>query len=213
MKASGTILAVAAFVFSSSMAVAETIAPDTLVKNTANEVLELIRQDSDIQNGDMRKIFDLVEEKVMPHFDLERMSRIALGKDWGHATKEQQDAFLSEFHKLITRTFSSALSMYHNQPIRYKPLPMQPEDRETTVNTQILESNNDTDSLDFSMEKSGDEWKVYDVTIEGVSFLANYRAQFVSVMRQGGIDGLIQKLAAKNMQPLPSHVATDRHRG
>lgn len=193
-----TILATAAFVFFSSTAGAEAVAPDVLVKNTANEVLEIVKNDKDIQAGDQKKIYALAEQKILPHFNFERMSRDVLGKYWNRATKEQQDTFTKEFRELVMHTYSLALSKYRNQTIEYKPLRAQPGDTNVKVKTQILQSGGEPVPVDYTLEKTGDEWKVYDVTIAGVSLVTNYRGQFSNEMRRGGMDGLIKKLVDKN---------------
>ncbi|TSA49060.1 MAG: ABC transporter substrate-binding protein, partial [Nitrosomonadales bacterium] len=175
--------------------------------------LEVVKKDKDIQNGDMKKIYALAEEKILPHFDFERMSRIVLGKYWGRATKEQQDTFVKEFRSLITRTYSSALSKYRNQTIEYKPLRAQPGDTDVTVKTQIVQPGGQPIPVDYTLEKGGDEWKVYDVTIEGVSLVTNYRGQFSTEIRDNGMDGLIQRLVEKNKQSPSSVAASDKKPG
>ena len=184
-----------------------------LVKNTANEVLEIVKKDKDIQSGDMRKITALAEEKILPHFAFDRMSRIVLGKNWRHASKEQQEAFIKEFRTLLVRTYSSALAQYRNQTIEYKPLRTQPGDEEVTVKTRILQPGGPPVPVDYTLEKSGDEWKVIDVVIEGVSLVTNYRGQFSTEIRDNGMDGLIQRLVDKNKQPGSSSAANDKKQG
>jgi len=203
----------AAFVLGFGTASAEAIAPDVLVKNTANEVLEIVKKDKDIQSGDMKKIYALAEEKILPHFDFDHMSRIVLGKHWARASKEQQDSFVKEFRSLITRTYSSALSKYRNQTIEYKPLRSQPGDTDVTVKTQILQPGGQPIPVDYSLDKGADEWKVYDVTIEGVSLVTNYRGQFSTEVRQNGMDGLIQRLVEKNKQSPSSLAGSDKKQG
>lgn len=200
MKSIAIGLVIATLMFGSAVVRAEVVAPDVLVKNTVNEVLEIVKKDKDIQSGDMKKIYALAEEKILPHFDFDRMSRIVLGKYWGRATKGQQDTFVKEFRDLITRTYSSALSKYRNQTIEFKPLRAQPGDTEVTVKTQILQPGSQPVPVDYTLEKDGDDWKVYDVTIEGISLVTNYRGQFSTEIRQSGMDGLIQKLVDKNRQ-------------
>lgn len=195
-----------------NVATAEDVAPDVLVKNTANDVLEIIRKDKDIQSGDMRKISSLAEEKILPHFDFERMSRMVLGKHWSKASKEQQQQFVTEFRSLLIRTYASALTKYRNQAIEYKPMRAQPSDTDVTVRTQIVQPGGQPLPIDYSLVKKEDGWKVYDVVIEGVSLVTNYRGQFSSEVRQSGMDGLIQRLADKNKQP-SSSAASDRKQG
>lgn len=193
-------------------AMADDVAPDVLVKNTATDVLNIIKQDKDIQSGDMRKITSLAEEKILPHFDFERMSRMVLGKHWNRASKEQQEQFVSEFRSLLIRTYASALTKYRNQVIEYKPLRAQPTDTEVTVKTQIVQPGAQPLPIDYSLVKRETGWKVYDVAIEGVSLVTNYRGQFSTEVKQSGMDGLIQRLADKNKQGAMS-AAADRKQG
>ncbi len=174
------------------------VAPDVLVKSTADEVLAIVKKDKDIQNGDMKKIYALAEEKILPNFDFDRVSRMVLGRYWNSATKVQQEAFQREFRSLMLRTYSTALSKYRNQTIEFKPLRSQPNDTEVTVRTQILQPGGQPVGVDYSLEKRVEGWKVYDIVIEGVSLVTNYRGQFSNEIRQSGMDGLIQKLAEKN---------------
>jgi phospholipid transport system substrate-binding protein len=174
------------------------VAPDVLVKSTADEVLAIVKKDKDIQNGDQKKIFALAEEKILPNFDFDRVCRMVLGKNWNSATKEQQEAFQREFRSLMLRTYATALSKYRNQTIEFKPLRAQPNDTEVTVKTQIVQPGGQPIGVDYSLEKRAEGWKVYDIVIEGVSLVTNYRGQFSNEIRQGGMDGLIQKLVEKN---------------
>lgn len=175
-------------------------APDELVKTTANDVLAIIKSDKDIQNGDLQKIYALAEEKILPNFDFERVSRMVLGKHWRSANKEQQAAFQREFRSLMLRTYASALSKYRNQTIEFKPLRMQPGATDVTVESEIIQPGGQPIGVDYTLEKTGDNWKVYDIVIEGVSLVTNYRGQFNNEIRQSGMDGLIKKLGDKNKQ-------------
>lgn len=176
------------------------IAPDVLVKSTAEDVLAIVKKDKDIQNGDQQKIFALAEEKILPNFNFDRVSQLVLGRSWTKATPDQQQAFQREFRSLMLRTYASALSKYRNQTIEYKPLRTQPSDKEATVKTLILQPGGQPVAVDYTLEKTGDTWKVYDIVIEGVSLVTNYRGQFSNEIRQSNLDGLIQKLADKNKQ-------------
>ena len=198
MKSIVNLLVSVALIVCSSAAVAEIVTPAALVKNTANEVLEIIKNDKDIQAGDMRKIIALTEDKVLPHFDFEHMSRLVLGKDWSPASKEQQGYFITEFRTLLIRTYASALAKYRNQTIEYKPLHEQSGDTDVTVKTLILQPGGEPLPLNYKLDKAGAEWKVYDLEIGGVSLVNSYRGQFSTEIRKSGMDGLIQKLADKN---------------
>ena len=174
------------------------IAPDELVKKTADEVLTAVKTDKDIQSGDQKKIFALAEEKILPYFNFDRVSRMVLGKYWREASPEQKAAFQREFRSLLLRTYASALSKYRNQTIEFKPLRMGANDTNVTVQTQIIQPGGQPISVDYALEKAGESWKVYDIAIEGVSLVTNYRGQFSNEIRQPGIDGLIEKLKEKN---------------
>jgi phospholipid transport system substrate-binding protein len=199
MKNFTWLLATAAFVFSTSV-MADAITPDALVKNTASEVLELVKKDKDIQNGDTKKIVALTEEKIVPHFNFERMSQQVLGRNWRKASDDQQGKFVVEFKNLLVRTYATALSKYRNQTIDFKPLRAQPTDNRVKVKTEIIQSGSQPVKVDYSLEKTGDDWKVVDVEIEGVSIVTSYRGQFDEAIKQGGMDNLIQKLVDKNRQ-------------
>lgn len=191
-------MAAAAMFISSAALAADVTPPDVLVKNTATEVLDVIKKDKDIQAGDTKKIVALTEEKIVPHFDFERMSRIVLGRNWASMSKDQQTQFVNEFRSLLIRTYSSALAKYRNQTIDYKPLRAAPGDTDVTVKTEIIQPGGPSVPVDYTLRKRDDGWKVYDVTIEGVSLVTNYRGQFANEIRQGGVDSLIQKLVEKN---------------
>lgn len=184
----------------SSLTMAE-VAPDVLVKQTAEEVLEIVKNDKDIQAGDQKKIFDLAEAKILPNFDFDRVSRLVLGRNWLAATPEQKVEFQKEFRSLLLRTYASALSKYRNQTIEYLPFRLQPDSTRATVRTKILQPGGQPIGIDYTLEKGPDGWKVFDIVIEDVSLVTNYRSQFSNEIRQaGGMDGLIQKLVEKNKQ-------------
>lgn len=191
-------LAVTALSAFSLLAIAEPVAPDVLVKTTANEVLEIIKKDKDIQSGDMRKINALAEEKILPHFDFDNMSRSVLGKYWRDASKEQQDRFVNEFRTLLVRTYASALAKYRNQVIDFKPYRAQPGETRVTVKTVIIQPSGPGLPVDYTLKQVGEDWKVVDVTIEGVSLITNYRGQFANELKQADMNALIQRIADKN---------------
>lgn len=181
-------------------AVAE-MGPDELVRKTADEVIEIVKNDKDIQNGNQQKIFALAEAKILPNFDFDRVCRLVLGRNWSTATKEQQAEFQKEFRSLLLRTYASALSKYRNQTIQYLPFRAQPDATRVTVKTQILQPGGQPIAIDYTLEKGANGWKVFDIVIEGVSLVTNYRSQFSNEIRQvGGMDGLIQRLAEKNRE-------------
>ncbi|HSI25629.1 MAG TPA: ABC transporter substrate-binding protein [Methylotenera sp.] len=173
-------------------------APDALVKRTAEDVLATVKSDSEIQAGNQEKIFALTEEKILPNFNFDKVSRLVLGKNWTKATPEQKTGFQTEFRTLLIRTYATALSKYKNQTIEYKPLRMSEGATTVSVKTAIVQPGGQPIAVDYSLEKQADAWKVYDIVIEGVSLVTNYRGQFAQEIRQNGLDSLIKKLADKN---------------
>lgn len=186
------------FVAFSSVALAQDVAPDVLVKDITTEVIGIIKKDKDIQAGNPRKIADLVETRILPHFSFARMTQIAVAVNWRRATPEQQKALIEEFKTLLVRTYSNALSLYRDQVIQFKPLRMRPDDVEVTVKSDIRQKGAQPVTLDYDMEKTPSGWKVYDVKVSGVSLITNYREEFAAQVRESGIDGLIKVLVSKN---------------
>ncbi len=187
----------AALIAGSGTAMAEMTA-DELVKQTAEDVLNTIKNDKDIQSGNQQKIFALAEEKILPNFDFERVCRMVLGKNWKAATPEQQAVFQKEFRSLLLRTYATALGKYKNQVIEYKPMRAEPGAKNVSVKTQILQPGGQPISVDYSLVKDDNGWKVYDIVIESVSLVTNYRSQFSNEIRTNGLDSLNKKLAEKN---------------
>lgn len=174
------------------------MAPDALVKSTAQDVLAIIKQDKDIQSGNSKKVLDLVEAKVLPHFDFSRMAMLAVGRHWPKATPAQQQALTGEFRTLLVRTYSNSLSSYKDQTIDYKPLRLQPGDTDATVKTVVNQPGGLPVPIDYSLEKTANGWKVYDVAVDNVSLVTNYRSSFSAEIQSKGIDGLIKTLSDKN---------------
>lgn len=174
------------------------LAPDVLVKQTADEVLTIIKNDKEIQAGNQRQLYAVVEAKILPNFDFDRVCRMVLGKNWKTATPEQQASFQREFRSLLLRTYASALGKYKNQVIEYKPLHTEPDGKNASVKTQIIQAGGPPVAVDYSLIKAENGWKVYDIVIEGVSLVTNYRSQFSNEIRQNGIDSLNKKLSEKN---------------
>lgn len=185
--------------FIASTAMAQEVAPDVLVKTVTNEVLEIVRKDKDIQSGNTKKAIDLVEIKVLPHFNFTRMTQLALARDWRKADAAQQKTLTDEFHVLLVRTYSKALTEYKNQTINFKPFSLKAGETDVRVRTEIKQSGAGKNiELDYYLEKSGLAWKVYDIEVGGISLVTNYRESFASEVRNNGIDGLIKSLQSKN---------------
>ena len=177
---------------------AQEVMPDVLVKNVTLEVIDIIRKDKEIQAGDQKKVIDLIETKVLPHFNFSSMTGLALGTNWPKATADQKKQLMQEFRTLLVRTYASALSSYRDQKFDFLPLRLKPTDTDVTVQVRVLQSGSQPVSIDYSMEKTAAGWKVYDVIVGGVSLVANYRTDFANQVRETGIEGLIKTLAAKN---------------
>jgi phospholipid transport system substrate-binding protein len=182
------------------LATAQDLAPDVLVKNVTQEVIGIIKQDTEIQAGNQRKTVALVEDKVLPHFNFSRMTALAMGQNWRKATPEQQKQLVEQFRTLLVRTYSTALSAYRNQVIEFKPLRAAAADADVTVRSDVKQPGGEPVPIDYSMEKTPGGWKVYDVAIGGVSLVTTYRDSFANEIRTSGIDGLIKALADKNRQ-------------
>jgi phospholipid transport system substrate-binding protein len=181
-----------------AVAHAEVVAPDVLIKNTVDEVIGIIKQDKDIQAGDPKKINALVDAKVLPHFDFMRMTQLAVGKYWRTATPEQKQALAAEFRNMLVRTYTKVFTVYRDQSVEMKPFRMAPDDTEVTVKTVIIKPGSQPIPVDYEMKIAADGWKVFDISIEGVSMVMSYRGTFASQIQQSGIDGLIKTLSDKN---------------
>jgi phospholipid transport system substrate-binding protein len=183
-----------------SPAFAQEDSPDALIKQITEDVLSIVRQDADIRQGNTGKAIALVETKVLPHFNFQRMTALAMGRDWRKASPDQQQRLADEFRTLLVRTYSNALTGYKDQTVRYKPGGKPAGDADAVVRTEILQSGGKPIPLDYSVEKGAEGWKVYDVIVAGVSLVTNYRDTFTQEVRANGIDGLIKMLSNKNRQ-------------
>jgi phospholipid transport system substrate-binding protein len=180
-------------------AMAQEVAPDALIKSVTNEVLDIVRKDKDIQSGNTKKAIELVEVKVLPHFNFTRMTQLALARDWRQANAAQQKTLTDEFRHLLVRTYSKALTEYKNQTIDFKPFAAKAGETDVRVRTEIKQSGAGKNiELDYFLEKSAAGWKVYDIEVGGISLVTNYRDSFAAEVRNNGIDGLIKSLQAKN---------------
>ena len=173
--------------------------PDTLVDNTAQEVLTIIRQDKGIKPGRKVRLLNLVEAKILPHFDFNHMTRLAMGKNWSKAAPRQQQEIANQFRTLLVRTYYKALSVYSDHTIKVTPTKDIAGNTNVTVKTQAIQNNgHHTVTINYSMEKTSNGWKVYDITVGGISLVINYRGSFNSQIRRGGIEGLLKTLSDKN---------------
>ena len=172
-------------------------APDVLAKTTTQEVLSILKTDKELKSGNLNKVYELVEAKVLPHFDFDRMTQLAIGRYWQKATPQQKESLVREFKNLLVRTYATSLTAFTNQTVEFKPLAMKPDDSDVTVKTEVKQPGGQPIPIDYSMYKTDIGWKVYDVAIDGVSLVINYRASFGNTIRQSGMDGLIGTLQAK----------------
>ncbi|HEV8257852.1 MAG TPA: ABC transporter substrate-binding protein [Casimicrobiaceae bacterium] len=177
-------------------------APDALVKRVAEDVLASIRSDKDLQSGNPAKVKQLIESKLAPHFDFARMTALAMGKNWRAATPEQQKQLTEQFKTLLVRTYSGALTNYRDNTMNYKPLRANAGDTDVIVRTEVARPGQAPVPIDYSMEKTPEGWKAYDVIVAGVSLVTNYRDEFNDVIKSSGVDGLIKTLADKNKGPV-----------
>jgi phospholipid transport system substrate-binding protein len=172
-------------------------APDALIKEVSTDVLDSVRNDKSIKDGDVQKVVALVDAKVMPHVNFQRMTASAVGKHWRQATPEQQKKLQDEFKVLLVRTYSGALAQVRDQTVQLKPMRASPEDKEVVVRTEIR-GRGDPIQLDYRLEQVAGGWKIYDVNVLGIWLVENYRNTFSQEIGANGIDGLIAKLAERN---------------
>ena len=190
---------VAGLLFAAGVARAEVVAPDVLIRATVQDVVAIVKQDKDIQAGNQKKILELVDAKVLPHFDFARMTQLAVGKNWRTATAEQKKTMTIEFRNMLVRTYTKAFVEYRNQTIEVKPFKMAADASEATVKTLINKPGAQPIPVDYEMKKSADGWKAFDIVINGVSMVMSYRGTFDTEVQQNGIDGLIKMLSEKNV--------------
>jgi len=171
--------------------------PDGLIKIIVADVITSIKSDPEIQKGNIPRVVDLVEKKIVPHTDMRRTTQLAMGKNWSKASPEQQNQLIMEFKNLLIRTYSGALSQLRDQTVQYKPLRATPGDTDVIVRTVVV-GKADPIPLDYRLEKTNDGWKVYDINIMGAWLIEAYRNQFTNQISQNGVDGLIRFLQERN---------------
>lgn len=176
---------------------AAALAPDALVTQTAREVQQIVKEDPALQAGDRQKTYELVEKKILPHFDFERMTMLAVGKDWARATPEQRQALTAAFRSLLVRTYSGALALYKDHKIDVKPVKADNTDN-VAVRSQVSAPGSPPIAMDYRMHRVADSWKIHDVTVEGVSLVTTYRSSFKTELDRGGFDGLIKLVSDKS---------------
>jgi phospholipid transport system substrate-binding protein len=181
-----------------SPAMAQDSGPEDLVRKVTEEVFAAIKADKQLAAGDRQKAIKLAEEKVLPHIDFEEATRLALGRSWAKASPEQKKKLVTEFRNMLVRTYSNAITAYEGQTMKVLPVRMKPGDTEVTVHNQFFRAGGKPVLLDYSMHRTENGWKIYDIVVEGVSLVLTYRSEFDAVVKQDGIDALIKRLAQKN---------------
>lgn len=194
------ILAILATAFSFSAEATGNISAQDLVKTTTDQVLETITKEREVINNSPDRLFEIVHEIILPHFDFERMSRRVLGKSWKRATPDQQSQFVRAFQTLLVRTYTVALKAYSDEVIEFLPPREKEGGKETSIRTQIVQPGSPPIPINYEMYHGDDGWKVFDITIDGVSLVINYRSTFRSEIRKNGVDGLIARLAKHNSE-------------
>ena len=172
----------------------------TLVRDTSQRMLATLRDERERIDAEPRLIYSLVDQIVLPHFDFQRMARWVLGKHWRRADEAQRERFVQAFRTLLVRTYATALNEYADTPITYPPIRAAEGSQEVTVKSVAEVAGGLPVPVDYKLHHQGDAWKVYDVAIDGLSLVTNYRSSFSKEIRRRGIDGLIDKLAARNRQ-------------
>lgn len=181
-------------------AVAEDLGPEALVRQTSDRMIEVLKEQQEVIRAEPQRLYELVHKIVLPHFDFERMARWVLGRHWRQATPDQQQRFVDEFRTLLVRTYGTALLDYTDQQINFLPLRKSKSDDDVTVRTEVVAPGAQPIPIYYSMHRGADGWKVYDVAIDGISLVSNYRADFSNQINTAGLDALIRKLAQRNAQ-------------
>lgn len=173
-------------------------APDQLIKRLSQEILDIAKADKDIQSGNQKRVFELVEAKVLPHIDFTRMTSLAAGKNWRDTTPEQQKQLINEFRTLLVHTYSGAISQIKDQKVEFKPFRGAPEDTEVEVRSQVIQARGEPLQLSYRLAKSATGWKIYDINVLGAWLVETYKGSFAAEVTKSGIDGLIKTLVEKN---------------
>ncbi|MFC5551961.1 MlaC/ttg2D family ABC transporter substrate-binding protein [Massilia aerilata] len=194
--------AVAAFSTSviAAPAAAANEAPDVLVKRVSTDVIDAVKADKDIQAGNSRKIIDLVNTRILPYVDSDKMTAQAAGRFWRQATPEQQKQLSEEFRQLLIYTYSGALSQIKNETIEFKPFRADPADSEVEVKSQVNLTRGEPITLNYRLSKGAQGWKIFDLNVMGAWLVETYKSTFASEIGKGGVDGLIKKLHDRNQQ-------------
>jgi phospholipid transport system substrate-binding protein len=175
--------------------------PDQLTRKTTEDVMAILKKDGDIRNGNLEKAYALIEAKILPHFDFDNMTQSAVGKYWGRATPAQKQQLVKAFKSLLVRIYATSLTAFSNQEVVFKPFLMNPGDTDVSVRTEVRQAGNVPPvPINYSFYKTPFGWKVYDVSVDGVSLVGNYRARFSKTIKDAGIDGLIKSMNSQAAQ-------------
>ena len=199
MLAVGSVPAMAADAVATTSTAQANLAADVFIKGITNDVFATVRGDKAIQAGDLRKVITVIEAKILPHVNFQRMTASAVGRNWRQATPEQQKRLQEEFKSLLVYTYAGAAAQIKDQTVEYKPMRARPEDTEVVVRS-IVRGQGDPIQIDYRLEKVGSAWKVYDVNVLGAWLVQTYQSSFAQEVSASGIDGLIAKLVERNKQ-------------
>ena len=180
------------------------LTPEQLVRKITDDVMAAVKQDKSLAAGDREKALALAEQKVLPHIDFREAARLAVGRSWNSARPAQQERITKEFRAMLVRIYSNAIDAYRGQTMRVFPVRMEPGATEATVRNQYLSPGRPPVPVEYAMHKTPEGWKIYDITVENVSLVLTYRAEFDQVMRQSGFDGLIKRMTEKNLPAVRS---------
>ncbi|SAL01467.1 Ttg2 family toluene tolerance protein [Caballeronia fortuita] len=177
----------------------DTSSPDVMIKTVTQQVLDEIKSDQKIQSGDINKITQLVNQKILPYTDFTRTTRLVMGRNWNSATPEQQKQIVEQFKMLLIRTYSGALAQVRNQTVQYKPFRANPDDTDVVVRSVVM-NNGSPVELDYRLYKTAQGWRVYDINVLGAWLIQAYQQQFNEQISQNGVAGLLQFLTQRNQQ-------------
>jgi len=191
-------LAFSLFLAVNAAAQTQQLAPDELVRKVTADVLDTVKSDKQLAAGDHKKALALAEQKILPLVDFREATQLAMGKSWHSATPAQQTQVVDAFRQMLVRIYSNSIDVYRGQTMKVLPVRMAPGATEVVVRNQYLRDGRPPVSVEYAMKKSPEGWKIYDITVEGVSLVLTYRAEFEQVTRTSGVDGLIKRLNEKN---------------
>lgn len=186
------------FMAFSSPVLAQQEGPDALVKRISQEVVDTAKADADIQKGNQKRILQLVEEKILPHVNFQRMTSMAVGRFWREATPEQQKQLTDEFRSLLVYTYSGAIAQIKDQKLEFRPMRADPADTEVEVRSQVVQARGEPIQLNYRLEKSAAGWKIFDINVLGAWLVESYKGSFATEINKGGIEGLIKTLTERN---------------